>query len=122
MKDFLRPTKLKVILAFLFPFYLGIVARVADPTTLALQNHLKVSWAPFVVLIFGGLALWATADQFFAPLQNVSPGQTVGYVFLEIILPLIINYLIVCAIIYFVQRLGVTVRPSRSANPPTQAQ
>ncbi|MFA6098183.1 MAG: hypothetical protein WCV50_01920 [Patescibacteria group bacterium] len=120
MKEFFRPTKLKLILTFLLPFYLGIIYEISQTgsgTEAVATPNFTVSLLPYILLIFGAVALWANKEGFFDKLSLITTGQAVWYFCLEVILPLIVNYLLACLIAFIYYKIKNHHPAVRPANP-----
>jgi len=105
MKEFFKPTILKIALMLLLPLYLAVELEVVQVGESAF--NLIASPFPFVVLIFAVLAYWGSApsDAFGAEWSIATVGQKFLGIALEVILPLVISYLIVCLILYSIRKL-----------------
>jgi len=103
MKEFLKPTLAKLILIVLIPFYFGVIgdfALGADGVSTIIVSQVRVVFLPYVVLIFSAMVLWISSGGVLADYSFLSTGQKILYLFTEAILPLLINYLLACLIVY----------------------
>ena len=106
MKDFFKPTVAKIIIMLVLPFYFGIIATVYLDLdfSVVVEQAVSVTFIPYIILVFGTMYLWSSSENFFDNLAVLNTSQTIWYFFLEIILPLIINYLLACLLIHFYRR------------------
>ncbi|MCH7492168.1 hypothetical protein IID19_01070 [Patescibacteria group bacterium] len=119
MKDIFRPTKAKIIVTLLLPLYIGMVIEVASISSGGLAaGEWKLIFLPFAFLFFGGLAVFIVNENFFSALSNYSFGESVWYFFLEIILPLIINYVIACLLVHYSKKLWRQYKKTSVDLPP----
>jgi len=110
MKEFFKPTKAKIILMLLIPFYLAIeigAAKAGAASSISLTYNLIFFSLPYVVMIFIGISLLANvpldSTSWFWP--QFSLGQKIWIFFLELIIPLLINYVLACLIVYLYRRI-----------------
>jgi len=119
MKDIFKPTKAKIIVALLMPLYIGWVIEVANISSNGLAiGEWKLVFLPFVFLFFGGLTVLLVNEDFFSALSNYSFGELVWYFFLEIILPLMINYVLACLVVYYSKKLWRQYKKTSVHLPP----
>lgn len=110
MKDFFKPTKVKIILALLIPLYIGFVVEVvtvdvAGTTFDLTRESWRITPLPYAALLFGALGVIVGRENYFADLRGLSFIKASGYFFLEVVFPFIITYLLSCIIVYFYFRL-----------------
>ncbi len=122
MKAFFKPTWAKVIIMLLLPLYLGYVVELSrtggDGSTLVVTfQGWRISPLPYLALFFGALSVFLGDEGFFAALNQFSLGQNLWYFCLEIIVPLMINYLLACFFVWLYHR-AFPKRKSASTQPP----
>lgn len=119
MIDFFRPTKAKILLTLLLPLYVGYVVEVTASDTVV--RSWSFSPFPFAALIFGAIAVWVNSENFFSGLGQFSFFQLVWYFFLEIVLPLALDYVIACALVYLYRRVRARYAKPEPPKAPTDA-
>lgn len=120
MKDFFKFTKVKLLLTLLLPFYFAIaVQTIFGPNaTVASKYFIDIKWIPFVLLIFGTMYIWSATDRYFFDFSLLSGSQKIFFVLSETLLPLIINYILVCLLVYLYNYLK---KKRKSASLPKRA-
>ena len=110
LKKFLKPTKSKLILTFLIPLYLTYSYDGSKKCISAIQNCYKIRFfpLPLIILIIGSVIFvpkWIkmkNSPEFAGPFFNFQT-QILHFI-LDYILPVIINYVLSCTIIYFYKK------------------
>lgn len=119
MKEIFKPTKAKIIVTLLLPLYIGMVVEVVNVTSSGIASgEWRLILVPFAFLFFGGLAVFVTNENFFSALSNYSLGESVWYFFLEIILPLMINYVVACLLVHYSKKLWRQYKKTSTELPP----
>lgn len=97
MQHFLRPTKAKITIALVVPLYIGVVGQVVDGVTHA---NVHLSFVPYIFLLVGTLYLMVIDETFFSQIPTFSVGEQILYFCTEVLLPLLINYVLACLVVY----------------------
>ncbi|MFZ6036334.1 MAG: hypothetical protein ACOYUK_04275 [Patescibacteria group bacterium] len=120
MKDFFRLTWPKIIVALILPLYIGYVvqqvpAGEAGAIGPVFEDGWRISPLPFAVLLFGAIAVVLGSENFFSGFSDFTWYQSVGYFILEIVVPLGINYLVACGLVYLYRRIYARFKPNQSS-------
>lgn len=129
MKEFLRPSWAKIIIMLLLPLYIGYVVEVIDvqvgtSIVQVVQEGWRVTILPYLALMFGAIAVLVGNENYFDNLARFGFTESIGYFFLETILPLVINYLIAAALVALVKKLFPQLtakRVTKKSPPPEEA-
>ena len=122
MKNFFKPTIFKIALTFFIPFYFGVVGQVVVDANsqISIVNKASVTFLPYVILIFGTMYLWTSSELIFAEMALLTTSQKFLYIFLEVLLPIIINYLIACVIVYLIKFIWPHNKKKIKNSPPAK--
>ncbi len=102
-KDFFKPTKWKIILTLIIPIYLTYTVHFAMVLPPAKSVWYAITFYPIPIL----LIYFGSIYSYFQPLSKpLFPfPEKVLHFLLDYILPLLINYVIVCLIIFLFKKI-----------------
>lgn len=124
MKQFFKPTWAKIILMLLVPIYFGYVIEFGSPSATGSTLDIvfqgwRFSPLPYIALFFGAISVILGEERFFAGISQFNPGETVWYFCLEIVLPLVINYLLACVLVFVYRKaFPPRVQVQKPVQPP----
>ncbi|MBU0597764.1 hypothetical protein KKF61_02065 [Patescibacteria group bacterium] len=113
MKDFLKPTIVKIILALLIPLFLGLEVLLSNSGEAAggLTYSLMLFPYPWIVMLIllTFIMVSGPIDTLNSHWSYFSNGQKIWVGFLELIIPLVIAYILACLIAYGLKKLHFAV-------------
>ncbi len=122
MKEFFRFTKGKILLTLLVPFYFGIVTEISNNEGMReAVTRLNVVMVPFIVLLLWAIFYWASGPEVAYQFADLSVFQMILYFILEIIVPLLLNYIIACIIVYLYHKIRSKKKQSKTGAPESSS-